>query len=195
MNKKIKNIELVTIALYESGGTSKCVDTEDRAVKADQIDDQRFKWRKQKYKEFIDRGLVVESLNAARVRKIGSFLEGSDNKGWILTSVGLEFCKKTKNKFNGHTIRKKRLSKVEKNYLTREQFRIENSEAFVKYSKGEIKKINEIDLKNLFKIDDYTSKIDLEKRILHLLDNFKEKDRIFELINIFKKEVTKYVTK
>ena len=47
MNKKIKNIELVTIALYESGGTSKCVDTEDIAVKADQIDDQRFKWRKQ----------------------------------------------------------------------------------------------------------------------------------------------------
>ncbi len=192
MNKKIKNIELVTIALYESGGASKCVDTEDIAVKADQIDDQRFKWRKQKYKKFIDRGLVVESLNAARVRKIGSFLEGNDNKGWILTSVGLEFCKKTKNQF-GHTIRKKRLSKVEKNYLTREQIRIENSEAFLKFSKGEIKEINDIDLKNLFKIDDYTSKIDLEKRILHLLDNFKEKDRIFELINFYKKEVTKYV--
>tara|TARA_Y100000768_G_C23982621_1_gene686760 strand:+ start:987 stop:1571 length:585 start_codon:yes stop_codon:yes gene_type:complete len=192
MNKKIKNIELVTIALYESGGASKCVDTEDIAVKADQIDDQRFKWRKQKYKKFIDRGLVVESLNAARVRKIGSFLEGNDNKGWILTSVGLEFCKKTKNQF-GHTIRKKRLSKVEKNYLTREQIRIENSEAFLKFSKGEMKEINDIDLKNLFKIDDYTSKIDLEKRILHLLDNFKEKDRIFELINFYKKEVTKYV--
>ena len=38
IEKKIKNIELVTIALYEIGGARKFIDTEDIAVKADNID-------------------------------------------------------------------------------------------------------------------------------------------------------------
>ena len=92
--KKIKNIELVTIALYEVGGANNFKDTEDVAVKADEIDNERFKWRNKKYKKYIDRGLIVESLNAARVRRIGSFLKGNDDKGWILTPIGLEFCKR-----------------------------------------------------------------------------------------------------
>ena len=41
IEKKIKNIELVTIALYEIGGARKFIDTEDIAVKADNIDDER----------------------------------------------------------------------------------------------------------------------------------------------------------
>ena len=57
----------------------------------------------------IDRGLILESLNAARVRKIGSFLKGNDEKGWSLTTTGLEFCKNSKHKFNGVVVRKKRL--------------------------------------------------------------------------------------
>ena len=42
--KKIKNIELVTLAMYQLGGTNKSIDTEDIAVKADEIDNLRFKW-------------------------------------------------------------------------------------------------------------------------------------------------------
>ena len=42
MTKKIKNIELVTLALYEIGGATKSKETEDIAVKADEIDNERF---------------------------------------------------------------------------------------------------------------------------------------------------------
>ena len=45
MQKKIKNIEIVTIALYEIGGSTKSKDTEDIAVQADKIDNERFKWK------------------------------------------------------------------------------------------------------------------------------------------------------
>ena len=106
--KKIKNIELVTIALYEMGGARKFIDTEDIAVQADRIDNERFKWRNKKYKEFIDKGLIIESLNAARVRKIGAFVKGNDKQGWILTTIGLDFCKSSKHKFNGKVSQKKR---------------------------------------------------------------------------------------
>lgn len=195
MRKKIKNIELVTIALYELGGARKFIDTEDIAVQADRIDNERFKWRNKKYKNFIDKGLIIESLNAARVRKIGSFIKGNDKQGWILTSIGLDFCKTSKHKFQGKVIRKKRLSKVEKKYILREESRIVNTNAYKKFVDNDDKNITENDIKSLFKINDYTSKIDLDKRIIELLDNFKDQNQIFQLINNYKNEVKKYVTK
>ena len=191
--KKIKNIELVTLALYQLGGTNKSIDTEDIAVKSDEIDNERFKWRNKKYKKFVDRGLILESLNAARVRKIGSFLKGNDDKGWILTTEGLKFCKNSKHKFNHTVVRKKRLSKVDKKYLIREETRIKNTEAFNKYFYGDKKNITKEEIKMLFKVDDYTSKSDLQKRIVNLLGNFQDEDNIYKLIDSYKKEVLQYV--
>ena len=188
IGKKIKNIELVTIALYELGGARKFIDTEDIAVRADGIDNERFKWRNKKYKFYIDKGLIIESLNAARVRKIGAFVKGNDKQGWILTTIGLEFCKLSKHKFNGKIIRKKRLSKIEKKYLLREENRIVNTDAYRKFMDNDNKNITENDIKILFKVNDYTSLKDLDKRIIDLLDNFKDQDKIYQLINNYKKE-------
>tara|TARA_Y100000816_G_scaffold285463_1_gene265146 strand:+ start:357 stop:947 length:591 start_codon:yes stop_codon:yes gene_type:complete len=195
IGKKIKNIELVTIALYELGGARKFIDTEDIAVRADGIDNERFKWRNKKYKIYIDKGLIIESLNAARVRKIGAFVKGNDKQGWILTTIGLEFCKLSKHKFNGKIIRKKRLSKIEKKYLLREENRIVNTDAYRKFTDNDNKNITENDIKILFKVNDYTSLKDLDKRIIDLLDNFKDQDKIYQLINNYKGKVKKYVTR
>ena len=107
MEKKIKNIELVTIALYEIGGATKSQDTEDIAIKADQIDNERFKWKNKKYKKYIDKGLILESLKAAKNRAIGSFLTGNDDKGWILTPGGLKLVKSQKNYFRTLELEKK----------------------------------------------------------------------------------------
>ena len=193
MPKKIKNIELVTIALYQLGGTTKSKDTEDIAVQADKIDPERFKWKNKKYKKYIDKSLVLESLKAAKNRAIGSFLSGNDDKGWMLTSTGLKFSKNSKNLFSGLVVRKKRLKKKKKNYLLREEYRIINSEAYIKYFDNRKKDINQNDIKKLFKVDDYTSLKDLDKRIINLLDNFPENHEIYELISNYKKEVRKYV--
>jgi hypothetical protein len=193
VKKKIKNIELVTIALYEVGGATKSKDTEDIAVKADEIDSERFKWKNKKYKKFIDKSLILESLKAAKNRAIGSLLSGNDDKGWMLTSTGLKFSKNSKNLFSGLVIRKKRLTKIEKNYLLREEYRIINSDAYNKYINDQKKEITTNDLKKLFKIDDYTTLKDLEKRIVKLLDNFPEKHSVYQIINNYRKEVKKYV--
>lgn len=193
MSKKIKNIELVTIALYQIGGATKSKDTEDIAVQVDKIDPERFKWKNKKYKKFIDKSLVLESLKAAKNRAIGSFLNGNDDKGWILTSTGLKFSKNSKKLFSGLIIRKKRLTKIEKNYLLREEYRIVNTDAYIKFVTGKKKEISQIDLKKLFKIDDYTSIKDLDTRIIKLLDNFPETHGVYKIINNYKKEVRKYV--
>lgn len=193
MSLKIKNIELVTLALYQGGGVSKPVDTEDIAVIADSLDNQRFKWKKKEYKNYIDRGLVFDSLKAAQARKKGSFLKGNDDKGWILTATGLEFCKNSKNKFNKSIIRKQRLTKAEKNFLLREQNRILTSSAFKKFFDGRKDEITETEIKFLFKVDDYTTKTDVQKRINSMLDNFKNVESVFNLINSFKDKVFNYV--
>ena len=49
------------------------------------------------------------------------------------------------------------------------------------------------EIKKLFKVDDYTSKPDLQRRIVNLLDNFKDEDNIYKLIDSYKKEVLQYV--
>ena len=107
----------------------------------------------------------------------------------------MKFSKESKKLFPNIRVRKKRLTKTEKNYLIREQFRIVNTEAYEKYFSNRENQISQIDIKKLFKVDDYTTKKDLEKRILKLLDNFSDQDSIYQIINKYKKEVKKYVSK
>ena len=70
-----------------------------------------------------------------------------------------------------------------------------NTDAYKKYLSNDNKNITSQDIKNLFKVNDYTSAKDLDKRIIDLLDNFKDQDQIYQLINNYKKEVKKYVTR
>ncbi len=190
MNKKIKNFELVTLALYFCGGNTKFIGTEDVALQSDKMDNQRFRWKK--YKEFIDRGLIFDCLNTARTRKLGAYVKGNDEKGWILTTSGLSFCKTAKD-FNLNSFKKKRISKVEKSYILREEMRIKSTDAYDKFSQNKQDQILKEDIKNLYKIDDYTTKEDLEKRTINLLENFKDNDTIFKLINTFKKKAMEAV--
>ena len=111
MNKKIKNFELVTLALYFCGGYTKFIGTEDVAIQSDKMDNQRFRWKK--YKEFIDRGLIFDCLNTARTRKLGAYVKGNDERGWILTASGLSFCETAKD-FNLNSFKKKELVKLKK---------------------------------------------------------------------------------
>ena len=46
MRKSFSNHEIVTLAVYLLGGESKAIDTEDVAVKANEIAPGRFNWRK-----------------------------------------------------------------------------------------------------------------------------------------------------
>ena len=189
--KKIKSFEIVTMALYNLGGSTKNIHTEDIAIEADKSDPERFKWRK--YKENIDLGLIFDCLKSAKNRKLGSYLKGNDEKGWSLTKEGLEFCLNTKNNFSNKLVRKKRVSKIEKKYLIREENRIKNSDAYIKFLNGEAN-ISETDIKNLFKIDDYSTKEDVEKRINNVLDNFTKNKKIFLLIEKYKQQAMEIIS-
>ena len=90
--KTFANHEVVVLATYLAGGKTAYTDTEDIAVKANEIAPGRFTWRK--YKEQINIETVRKRLWDATKADKGGYLIGSERDGWLLTQTGLKFCKK-----------------------------------------------------------------------------------------------------
>src|SRR5271154_2187615 len=90
--KAFANHEVVVMATYFAGGKTAYTDTEDIAVKANEIAPGRFSWRK--YKEQINIEAVRKRLWDATKADKGGYLIGSERDGWLLTQTGLKFCKK-----------------------------------------------------------------------------------------------------
>ena len=85
------NIEIVTIAVYLLGGDSKYVDTEDIAIKTNELAPGRFTWRK--YPEQINIDNVRKRLSDAKNVKKGGFLLGSFKKGMDSERTGPQIFK------------------------------------------------------------------------------------------------------
>src|SRR3569833_399242 len=83
--------DIVVIAAYLLGADSKRIDTEDIAVKADELAPGMFTWKK--YKSQIDRELVYKHLwDLTKAEKGGEYVVGAKNDGWMLTLAGKEFA-------------------------------------------------------------------------------------------------------
>jgi hypothetical protein len=82
----LTNLDVVVVALSLLGGDRHQVDTEDIAVRAQEIAPGRFVWRK--YPQQINLELVRVALSDGKKREYGSLVLGSGNKGWMLTDAG-----------------------------------------------------------------------------------------------------------
>src|ERR1700730_15529775 len=89
----LPNHELVVLAAYLAGAQSATADTEDIAVKANDLAPGRFSWRK--YKDQINIDTVRKRLWDASKPEKGGYLIGSEKSGWRLTKSGFDFAKKT----------------------------------------------------------------------------------------------------
>jgi hypothetical protein len=81
----ISQREVICYALFLCGGGSKFVDTEDVAVKADEIAPGRFSWRKYPYP---DKEIVRAYLSDLKKEKYGELVDGTGKRGWALTYKG-----------------------------------------------------------------------------------------------------------
>jgi hypothetical protein len=88
----LSNHQIVVIAAYLVGADSSRVDTEDVAVKANQIAPGRFSWRK--YPEQINIETVRKRLWDACKEEKGGYIHGSERTGWLLTEEGVAFAKR-----------------------------------------------------------------------------------------------------
>jgi hypothetical protein len=147
------NQEVVTLAVFLAGGESNYSDTEDIAVKANEIAPGRFAWRK--YKEQINIDTVRKRLWDASKPEKGGYLVGSERDGWLLTQAGLKFCKKNIRALQRAPKVKHRRSKQEQSWIKLERLRLLSEPAYQKFLDGNANEISPTEAERFFRVDDY----------------------------------------
>jgi hypothetical protein len=144
----------VVIAAFLAGAKSASVDTEDIAMKANELAPGRFAWRK--YKDQINIDTVRKRLWDATKPEKGSLLIGSEKAGWRLTKVGFVFAQRHI-KAGPLAPTKPRVSQNESVARTRELRRMLSEEATRKFRSGDYDSITKSDAERFFRIDDYVT--------------------------------------
>lgn len=172
-NRKLVNHEIVTIAAYLVGGETEFVDTEDVAVKANEIAPGRFTWRK--YKRQINIENVRTFLKDASQAKHGGYLMGSGKRGWMLTAAGSEFVLKNLPRTDHENLAAERPTEEQRQverWKSRERGRLLETVAFKKVIGGESETITALEAQEFFRIDDYVRGDQRKQRMSRLINSF-----------------------
>jgi hypothetical protein len=146
------NHEIVVLAAYLAGGQSKYADTEDIAMRANEIAPGRFSWRR--YKDQINIETVRKRLwDAAKPER--GYLIGSERKGWLLTEAGRQFAETNLASLELLNLSKRRLSRREQSWASRERVRMMGEAAYQKFQSGARRRITPAEAERFFRVDDY----------------------------------------
>lgn len=170
MSMELANHEIVVIAAFLAGAETQRTDTEDIAVKANEIAPKRFTWRK--YPSQINIEAVRKRLWDACKPEKGGYLVGSERKGWLLTEAGAAFARKCSRSLQ--IADKKRTSLDERRWLRTERVRLLASETYTKFKSGQLSAISAREAKGFFRIDEYVSEEGERNKVLRLLNAFGE---------------------
>jgi hypothetical protein len=151
---KTPNHELVVVAAFLAGAQSRLIDTEDIAIKANELAPGRFTWRK--YKDQINIDTVRKRLWDATKEEKGSLLIGSERTGWRLTKSGYDLARK-QIKREPAVQAKQRVSRAEGAARTREMRRMALEDAFQKFTAGQSDSITKSEAERFFRLDDYVT--------------------------------------
>lgn len=166
-SRALANHEIVAMATYLVGGDSRQVDTEDIAVKANEIAPGRFSWRK--YPQQINIETVRKRLWDACKPEKGGCILGSEKEGWALTEAGVKFARHSVGVAIGS---KNRQSLKERTWFRLERQRLFSTDAFVKYGSAGKETVTKRDAEGFFRIDNYVERGAQEQKILRILNTF-----------------------
>lgn len=177
--KPLSNHEVVTLAVYALGGESKPVDTEDIAVKANEMAPGRFSWRK--YPGQINLETVRVYLSDAKKPTKGSYVMGKGSGGWMLTQEGLAFAKGRFGDIADADLSRAPLSQKERAWLRSERARMLADPVTAKFRSLGFDGVNAEEAEALFRVDEYVRGQARERKIVRLLNSFRDDP---ELANI-----------
>jgi hypothetical protein len=169
----LANHQIVVVAAYLAGADSRRVDTEDIAVKANQIAPGRFSWRK--YPDQINIDTVRKRLWDACKTEKGAYMRGSEKTGWLLTEQGLSFARKNVSAVAG---KKKRTTLKERAQLKSERGRLLTTDAFLKYKTRNISDVTLSEAEGFFRIDNYVTGEAREAKLLRILNAFSDDEEL-----------------
>src|SRR5262245_52495933 len=164
----LSNHEIVTLAVYLLGGDSRHVDTEDVAVKANELAPRRFAWRK--YPDQINLEVIRVYLSDAKKADKGKFLFGSGTDGWMLTEKGLGFARQAVATVKGVDLSREPLTAKERQWLRNERARLLAEPAYVRLRNGAIVNLREAEA--FFRLDEYVTGPSRERKVLRVVNTF-----------------------
>lgn len=182
MKKALSNHEIVTLAVYLLGGESQHVDTEDIAVKANELAPGRLTWRR--YPDQINLELVRVFLSDAKKPQNGAYLIGTGKKGWMLTEDGLAFAQKRVSDLDAKDLSRKALTHGEKSWRRNERVRMLSTDAFGKIQTGRSKEVTVQEAQAFFRIDDYVVGEAREAKIVRILNAFGDDPELAPVIEV-----------
>lgn len=182
MTKGASQVEVVTLAVYLCGGDTNVVDTEDAAVKANEIAPGRFTWRK--YPDQINIELVRTYLSAAKGRH--GYLAGKGRDGWSLTPDGLDWAKAKGVAILGADQSRRREERkggsVDEARWQRERARITSLKAWEQWLAGE-RDIGGREAEAVFRIDDYAVGRTRDLKVARLRELFEDDPEVGPFID------------
>jgi hypothetical protein len=151
--KPLSNHEIVVLALYALGGESSYVDTEDIAVKANDLAPGRFAWKK--YPGQIHLEHVRVFLADARKEKNGRLVGGSNRTGWVLSDRGRALAKRRAPGLGVTDLSRAPVTKRERLWRARERTRIEELLERHAITLENCALVPKRDAEAVFRLDDY----------------------------------------
>jgi len=171
------NVDVVILAVYLVGGGIRKVDTEDVAIKAQELSPGRFSWRK--YADQIDLERVRVRLSQAAHE---GALSGVHSKGWRLTAIGSKYVEENLLDLVRGKSARVSVRKEDREWQAAEKKRLYQTIAYRKFAKGDRASITMIDVGDFFRIDSYMGAGDRRTKLDRYLTAFRNDKKLGPVI-------------
>lgn len=177
---QLANHQIVTLAVYLLGGRSQPVDTEEIAVKANELAPGRFIWRR--FKDQINLELIRVYLSDAKKPVKGALLTGSGSAGWLLTPNGLSMAQKAVEQVRTPDTSDRALGVRERRWVRLEHARLIAEPAIERLASNGIESISSSEAEAVFRVDEYVRGEARKRKINRLLTTFGDDPEIGEAL-------------
>lgn len=187
ISKPLTNHEVVLLAVYLLGGETSPIETEDIAVKVNELAPGAFTWKK--YPAQINLEIVRVVLSNLRRDEDGSLLIGKGNDGWMLTERGHQLARAFSENSSRAGGSKTPLSQKEKTWRRSEKVRMLATPAFDKISKGRGGTVTEQEAEAFFRLDSYVTGKAREQKLLRAKNVFGDDPELGEVIKLLEGKI------
>jgi hypothetical protein len=170
--KSLANHEVLTLAVYLLGGETKRIDTEDIAVKANELAPGRFAWKK--YRDQINLELIRVYLSDAKKAEKGRYLAGSGNTGWMLSQRGLEFARANAPNLGAEDLSRPVVDAKTQHWIRRERNRLLADAAHDRFVREGAESVTRQQAEAFFRLDAYVTGEPRKTKLLRIVNAFGE---------------------